>query len=90
MSSKKRASKKSKKAGAAQSRSKGRIARAYGDNRKFMLTDRDDSNGHRHKQPHLINPESDKEREKRLAARKALTLKAARIAYENNHRRKAS
>lgn len=38
--------------------------------------------------PHL-NLDSDEEREKRLAARKALTLKAFRIAYENHHRRKA-
>ncbi|MDT5062401.1 MAG: hypothetical protein QOH63_2860 [Acidobacteriota bacterium] len=47
------------------------------------------SNGAR-KQPYHINPETNEEREKRLAARKALTLKAARIAYENHHRRKAS
>ena len=33
--------------------------------------------------------ESDEEREKRLAAREALTLKAFRIAYEN-HRRNSS
>jgi hypothetical protein len=46
------------------------------------------SNGAR-KRPYRINPETNEEREKRLAARKALTLKAARIAYEN-HRRKAS
>ena len=36
-----------------------------------------------------LNLESDEEREKRLAAMKALTLKAFRIAYENHHRRKA-
>ena len=48
------------------------------------------SNGERHKQPYRINPETDEERAKRLAARKALTLEAARIAYENHHRRKAS
>jgi hypothetical protein len=46
------------------------------------------SNGAR-KRPYRINPETNEEREKRLAARKALTLKAARIAYEN-HRRKTS
>jgi hypothetical protein len=41
--------------------------------------------------PHPIrrNPEIAEEREKRLAARKALTLKAFRITYEN-HRRKTS
>ncbi len=48
------------------------------------------SNGEGRKQPYRINPETDEEREKRLAARKALTLEAARIAYENHHRRKAS
>jgi hypothetical protein len=47
------------------------------------------TNGAR-KQPYRINPETDEERKKRLAARKALTLKAARIAYENHHRRKES
>src|SRR4051812_15000937 len=39
------------------------------------------------------NPETDEEREKRekrLAARKALTLKAFRMAYENHHSRKSS
>lgn len=42
--------------------------------------------------PHPIhpNPETPETREKRLSARKALTLKAFRIAYENSHRRKAS
>jgi hypothetical protein len=39
--------------------------------------------------PALINPESSEEREKRLAARKALTLRAFRMTYENR-RRKAS
>jgi hypothetical protein len=47
------------------------------------------SNGAR-KRPYRINPETNEEREKRLAARKTLTLKAAHIAYENHHRRKAS
>ena len=39
------------------------------------------------------NPETAEEREKRekrLAARKALTLKAFRMAYENYHSRKSS
>jgi hypothetical protein len=39
--------------------------------------------------PARLNPESPEEREKRLAARKALTLRAFRMTYEN-HRRKAS
>ena len=36
------------------------------------------------------NPETKEEREKRLAARKALTLRAFKTTYENRHRRKAS
>lgn len=47
-------------------------------------------NGKGDKQPGYLNPETKEEREKRLAARKALTLKAFRMAYENHHRRKAS
>ncbi|MDT5121253.1 MAG: hypothetical protein QOC96_735 [Acidobacteriota bacterium] len=47
-------------------------------------------NGRGHQKPYRLNPETEEEREKRLTARKALTLKAARIAYENHHRRKAS
>jgi hypothetical protein len=47
-------------------------------------------NGRARKEPAQLNPESAEERKLRLAARKALTLKAARIAYENHHRRKAS
>ena len=34
-----------------------------------------------------INPESKEEREKRLAARKARTLKAFQTTYENRHRK---
>jgi hypothetical protein len=56
---------------------------------KLLLPLSSRTNGAR-KQPYRINPETNEEREKRLAARKALTLKAARIAYENNHRSKAS
>ena len=47
------------------------------------------SNGAR-KQPYRTNPETEEQCKKRLAARKALTLKAARIAYENHQHRKAS
>jgi len=54
----------------------------------FPLPER--NNGGARKQPYHINPETREEREKRLAARKALTLKAFEIAYENHHRRKAS
>jgi hypothetical protein len=35
-------------------------------------------------------PETAKEREKRLAEREALTLRAFQIAYENHHPRKPS
>ena len=42
-----------------------------------------------YKRPSRLKPESPEEREKRLAARKALTLRAFRMTYEN-HRRKAS
>jgi hypothetical protein len=48
------------------------------------------SNGNGFKQPYHLNPETLEERERRLAARKRLTLKAARIAYDNHHTRKAS
>jgi hypothetical protein len=90
MSAKKRASKKSKKSVAAKRRSKRGTVIIYTDNIGLMLADEDDSNGHNRKEPYRINPESDEERAKRLAARKTLTLKAARIAYENHHSRKAS
>ncbi len=36
------------------------------------------------------HPESKEKREKRLAARKARTLRAFQMAYEDHHRRKAS
>lgn len=47
-----------------------------------------DSSGIAH--PVQINPETSEEREKRLAARKARTLKAFQLAYKNRHQRKAS
>ncbi|HEX8650957.1 MAG TPA: hypothetical protein VF708_08940 [Pyrinomonadaceae bacterium] len=47
-------------------------------------------NGKGDKQPVYLNPETNEDREKRLAARKALTLKAFKMAYENRRRRKAS
>lgn len=40
--------------------------------------------------PYRLNPESAEQREKRLAKRKALTLKAFGIAYENHRAQKAS
>ncbi|MDT7779513.1 MAG: hypothetical protein QOC99_2025 [Acidobacteriota bacterium] len=63
------------------------ISRSIRELNKESCKDGDDFFG-----PHPIrrNPEIAEEREKRLAARKALTLKAFRIAYENNHRRHSS
>lgn len=43
-----------------------------------------------HPKPVRLNPESEEEREKRLAKRKALTLRIFQAAYENHHKRKAS
>ena len=40
--------------------------------------------------PYRINGESDEDREKRLAKRKALTLKIFQDAYEDNRRRTTS
>ena len=48
------------------------------------------SNGQHNEQPTRKNPETDEEREKRLAKREALTLQAFTIAYENHHPRKSS
>jgi len=65
-----------------------KLGRVYGGD-EFPLPPLMPGNGHR-KQPRYINPETREEREKRLAERKALTLRAFEIAYENSHRRKAS
>ena len=48
------------------------------------------SNGANGEQPYRINPETNEERDKRLAKRKKLTLRAFQMAYENQHRRKVS
>lgn len=47
-------------------------------------------NGQGKKQPYCLNPETSADREKRLADRKALTLKAFQIAYDNHRQRKTS
>jgi hypothetical protein len=52
----------------------------------FVFSSADDGE---HPEPVRINPESKEEREKRLATRKARTLKAFQTTYENR-RRKAS
>lgn len=49
-----------------------------------------DRNGKGDKQPFYLKGETKEEREKRLAARKALTLKSFEIAYADHHGRKAS
>ncbi len=50
------------------------------------------SNGRRRTQPRRRNPETDEERQKRLASREKRTVQAFREAYESHHngRRKAS
>ena len=48
------------------------------------------SNGTRYELQRVKNPYVPGEREKMIARREALTLKAFRIAYENKHPRKAS
>ena len=40
--------------------------------------------------PKHLNPETEEERKKRLAKRKAMTIKAFQMAYEDHRRRKAS
>jgi hypothetical protein len=56
----------------------------YGDEEDFS------SNGKHYEQPTRKNPETDEERQKRLAKREALTLQAFKIAYDNHHPRKSS
>ena len=46
--------------------------------------------GGTHPRPYKINPESKEDREKRLAKRKALTIRMLQTAYENHHGSKAS
>ena len=90
MPSKKSASKGSKK-GKTTRRSKttgARVSTMSSDMVEFSLPS--GRNGKGDKQPVYLKDETIEEREKRLAARKALTLKAFKMAYENHHRRKAS
>ena len=90
MSSKKSASKGSKKRKTTQ-RSKttgARVSTIPIEINEFALPS--GRNGKGDKQPYYLNPETKEEREKRLAARKALTLKSFAIAYANHHGRKAS
>ena len=90
MSSKKSASKGSKK------RKSTRRGKTTGARVTVISSDKAESglpsgrNGKGDKQPYYLNSETEEEREKRLAARKALTLKTFEIAYANHHGRKAS
>lgn len=52
-------------------------------NTALVYTDRETIMRDNTPRPWRINPESDEEREKRLAKRKKLTLKAFQAAYEN-------
>ena len=90
MPSKKSAPKKSKSTKAARrGRSGAQLVRVHGAE-EAVLPLLLDWNGKGDKQPRYLNPETKEDREKRLAARKALTLKAFQMAYENHHGRKVS
>ena len=70
-----------------------KLRRIAGSEVELELNISGSSNGTRRTQPVRINPETEEEREKRLANREARTLKAFRAAYESTHRlnrRKAS
>ncbi|HTG18293.1 MAG TPA: hypothetical protein VK747_23830 [Blastocatellia bacterium] len=88
---KRNSNKTSGKARRAQSRANGsgRLAVTLTGDQRDLLADSE--NGEvSHPGPVRINPESKEKREKRLAARKARTLRAFQMAYEDHHRRKAS
>jgi len=61
-----------------------------GDSGKALMQREARGNNKGPRKPDHINPESEEARAKRLAARKARTLRAFQITYENHHRRKAS
>lgn len=94
MSSKKTTKKRSKKVGGTADRIIS--AQHHVNNNGSMLTASDEDTIEinfteaTHPKPVRLNPESEEEREKRLAKRKALTLRIFQAAYENHHKRKAS
>lgn len=95
MSSKKTNKKNLRKAGTKSSRNGSKIVRVHGnENIGIMLSDEEDNmlkiDYTDFPQPIHLNPESAEEREKRLARRKARTLRIFRTAYENHHGRKVS
>jgi len=67
----------------------GRLAVTLTSDQRDLLAD-SENGGEFHPGPVRISPESKEKREKRLAARKARTLRAFQMAYEDHHRRKAS
>jgi RIO-like serine/threonine protein kinase len=95
MSSKKSNKKNLRKASIKSSRNGSKLVRVHSDeNFGIMLSDEGDNmleiDYTDFPQPIYLNPESAEEREKRLAKRKARTLRIFRTAYENHHGRKAS
>jgi hypothetical protein len=98
MPSKKSSRKRAKKANLASIGNGAQLARFHGDENTSRVWSgeaddmlaRDDGEGSQ-PQPRYLNPETPEEREKRLAERKALTLRIFQSAYENHRqRRKAS
>lgn len=95
MSSKKLNGKNVGKASTGSSRNGTKLIRLHGGrNVGIMLSDEDEptlkSDLTATPQPIYLNPESSEEREKRLAKRKARTLRIFQKAYENHHSRKVS
>jgi hypothetical protein len=87
--SKKGATKSSKKTGAGRARGAGNGAAARGNGKETGLLSQTTPAASSAPLQRLAG-ETEEEREKRLAARKALTLRAFRMTYENRHRRKTS
>ena len=64
------------------------VALVYGVNDPKVVAN--GTNGASYKRPYRINPETAEGREKRLEKRKALTLRAFKLAYENHNGQKVS
>jgi hypothetical protein len=64
-----------------------KMVRAWTDSPMLKLMGENTPRKARPPQPMRINPESEEDREKRLAARKARTLKAFQMTYENRRRK---
>lgn len=86
MSSKKGNNRNSKKTKAtSRSRSGAKLVRVHGDGPVLPLTINEDATQY---PPVYINPETAEERDKRLAARKARTLRIFQKAYETHHQQR--